>query len=130
MNKNSSNIFDDIGLSILDVSDLMEIMNISHTELTNVEKLQKFKYIAQFVKDIPNKDRFFTRIPLKYGEDKVDFFYNYCRLRTEYEEFLRRKEENDSLLFKSPDDEILREQQEIIDSEIRDLESTIQSYEN
>jgi len=122
--------FSELNIPITVVSEVMNHLGISSTELNDPKKFDKFKYIAEFVKDIPNKDRFFTRLS-KAGQinvDKMNFFYEYCLARSSYENALKAKMFMEEQWMKSGDDEI-RSDIDALDVEIRDIESTINVYE-
>jgi len=130
MQKNYNTTFSGINLSMVEVAELMEIMNVSHTELLNNKKFDRFKVIADFVKDIPNKRRFFTRITKAQKVDMIDFMYEYCLLRLDLESATQKNAENEALLMRSPEDELLLAEKQNLQNELADISSTIDVYEN
>jgi len=125
------NELSNINLPITEIAEMMGHLNISSTELKNPARFQKFKFIAEFIKDIPNKDRFFTRLA-KSGQiniDKVDFFYEYCNHRQVLENTLKQKAFIEEQWIKTGDEMLFEELQEM-GTEINDIQSTIDTYEN
>lgn len=123
--------FSELNIPITVVSEVMNYLGVSSTELNDPKKFAKFKYIADFVKDIPNKDRFFTRLS-KAGQinvDKMNFFYEYCQARESYERAMQGKQFLEEQYLKSGDEE-LKFELDNLEVEIRDIESNIQIYEN
>lgn len=123
--------FSELNIPITVVSEVMNYLGVSSTELNDPKKFAKFKYIAEFVKDIPNKDRFFTRLS-KAGQinvDKMTFFYEYCNARSNYENVLKAKQFLEEQWIKSGDEQ-LRFELDNLETEIREIESNIEVYEN
>ena len=122
--------FLELNLPITLVAEVMNHLGLSSTELNDPRKFEKFKYIAEFVKDMPNVDRFFTRLS-KAGQvnvDKTNFFFEYCKTRSGYEEALKTKAFLEENWVKTGDEEI-KFQLDQLDVEIRDIESNIDVYE-
>jgi hypothetical protein len=125
------NELSNINLPITDVASIMQHLNVSATELKNPKRFERFKFIAEFIKDIPNKDRFFTRLS-KAGQstiDKVDFFYEYCNHRLQLENAVKQKSFIEEQWIKTGD-EIFFEDLQKFDAEIGDIQQTIDTYEN
>jgi hypothetical protein len=124
------NELSNINLPITEVAEIMGHLNVSSTELKNPHRFQKFKFIAEFIKDIPNKDRFFTRLS-KAGQaniDKMDFFYEYCNHRLNLEQAVMQKSLIEEQWTKTGD-ELYFEELQGIDRDINDIQSTIDTYE-
>ena len=125
------NELSNINLPITEITEIMGHLNVSPTELKNPNRFQKFKFIAEFIKDIPNKDRFFTRLA-KAGQtniDKMDFFYEYCNHRLVLENTLKQKAFIEEQWIKTGDEMLFEELQEI-GEEVNDIQSTIDTYES
>jgi hypothetical protein len=125
------NELSNINLPITEIAEIMGHLNVSTTELKNPNRFQKFKFIAEFIKDIPNKDRFFTRLA-KSGQtnvDKMDFFYEYCNHRLVLENTLKQKAFIEEQWIKTGDEMLFEELQEI-GEEVNDIQLTIDTYEN
>jgi hypothetical protein len=123
--------FSELNIPITIVAEIMNHLGVSSTELNDPRKFEKFKYIADFVKDIPNMDRFFTRLN-KAGQinvDKMNFFYEYCNHRTVLENTLKQKAFIEEQWIKTGD-EMLFEELQAFGPEIEEIHSTIDAYEN
>lgn len=121
----------DLNLPIQDVAEIMNYLNVSSTELKDPKKFDKFKFVAEFVKDIPNKGRFFSRLS-KAGQlnvDKLAFFYEYCNERMNLERTTSSKKFLEEQYLKSGDEE-LKANIDLLDLEIKDIESVIETYES
>lgn len=123
--------FSELNIPITVVSEVMNYLGVSSTELNDPRKFEKFKYIAEFVKDIPNKDRFFSRLS-KAGQinvDKMNFFYEYCNTRSNYENAMKGKQFLEEQYLKSGDEQ-LKFELDSLDVEIREIEANIEVYES
>jgi len=129
MSQRFSNIFEELGMTVEDTAEFLQMMGVNATSVRDVDKMQKLKTIASFVKDIPNKARFFTRITKAEKVDMIDFMYEYCSLRLDMERNQKEMEEVATLLEISPDDEVLRERSEVLAAELGDINQTLDVYE-
>lgn len=123
--------FSELNIPITTVAEVMNYLGVSSTELNDPKKFDKFKYIAEFIKDIPNKDRFFSRLS-KAGQinvDKMNFFYEYCNARSTYENAIKGKQFLEEQYLKTGDEQIKFEL-DAMETEIRDIEANIEVYEN
>jgi len=128
MNQQYNNPYEALNIPITMVSEIMGMLNLSSTELKNPKRFEKFRFVAEFAKDIPNKNRFFTRIN-KIGADKLDLFYEYCQHRWELEQATKTKDFLEEQYLKSGD-ETLKVELDAMGEEISNIETTLNLYEN
>lgn len=129
MSQRFSNLFFELGMSVEDTSEFLSLMGVTAMDVRDNDKLLKLRTIAEFVKDIPNKGRFFTRITKAEKVDMIDFMYEYCTLRLTHEGALRNLKETEEMLARSPEDTELAMKWEELQRNIADINETLDVYE-
>lgn len=128
MSQNFKDLFFELGLSTEDTAEMLAALGVTPLDARKPDRILKLRTIAQFVKDMPNKHRFFSRLR-EPGIDLMDKAYEYCCLRLDFERVTKGLEETDSLLIDSPDDEVLRERKESLEGEYGEITKSLDYYE-
>lgn len=120
----------EINASALHVGLVMDLLGVSMTDLSFNDRFQKVKFVAEFVKDAPNVERFFGRLPKAGvpGTNKLDFFYEYCHQKGLRSEVMRKYLDLEQQWIQFGEEGLVEEMEAAL-GEVREIDSVIDTYE-